>query len=258
MTLAAPWRFAFALACLFALCGQSNGSPDPVLVPEVSQKEVQVRQGFTGTELLLFGAVIDPSGREKDFDVIVVLKGPTQSIRLREKRQIGGIWMNAESTAFRSAPSYFAVASSRPIDQIVDEKTAAIFEFGTEFIQLSPAGSIDPEEQARFRAGLVDLRERQGLYRTIEDGVQVREGVLYQARIGLPSNVQTGQYTAETFAVRDGRVLASAVAEVSVRKVGFERFVEVFANREPLFYGLVAIALSLFMGWLAGRLFNRS
>ena len=88
--------------------------------------------------------------------------------------------------------------------------------------------------------------------------MQVREGVLYQARIGLPSNVQTGQYTAETFAVRDGRVLASAVAEVSVRKVGFERFVEVFADREPLFYGLVAIALSLFMGWLAGRLFNRS
>ncbi|MEC8179424.1 MAG: TIGR02186 family protein, partial [Pseudomonadota bacterium] len=39
---------------------------------------------------------------------------------------------------------------------------------------------------------------------------------------------------------------------------GFERFVEVFADREPLFYGLVAIALSLFMGWLAGRLFNRS
>lgn len=251
-------RIVLALLCLFALPGPANAQRDPVLVPEVSQKEVQVRQGFTGTELLLFGAVIDPSGRDDAFDVIVVLKGPAEPIRLREKRQIGGIWMNAESTAFRSAPSYFAVASSRPIDQIVDERTAAIFEFGTEFIQLSPSGSIDLEEQARFRSGLVDLREREGLYRTIEDGVSVREGVLYQARIGLPSNVQTGAYTAETFAVRDGRVLASAVAEVSVRKVGFERFVEVFADRQPFFYGLVAILLSLLMGWLAGRLFNRS
>ena len=190
--------------------------------------------------------------------MIVVLKGPAEPIRLREKRQIGGLWMNADSTAFRSAPSYFAVASSRPIDEIVDERTAAIFEFGTDFIQLSPSGSIDLEEQARFRAGLVDLRERQGLYRTIEDGVTVREGVLYQARIGLPSNVQTGSYTAETFAVRDGRVVASAVAEVEVRKVGFERFVEVFADRQPLLYGMVAILLSLLMGWLAGRLFNRN
>jgi len=252
-------RIALTLACLIVLPAQRAEARDPVLVPEVSQKEVQVRQGFTGTELLLFGAVIDPDERGDDaFDIIVVLKGPAQPIQLREKRQIGGIWMNAESTAFRSAPSYFAVASSRPIKQIVDDRTAAIFEFGTEFIQLSPSGSIDLEEQARMRAGLVDLRERQGLYRTIEDGVTVREGVLYQARIGLPSNVQTGAYTAETFALRDGRVVASAVAEVSVRKVGFERFVELFANRQPLLYGLVAIFLSLLMGWLAGRLFNRS
>lgn len=251
-------RIAFALLCLLALPAQTYGERDPVLVPEVSQKEVQVRQGFTGTELLLFGAVIDPGERDGEFDIIVVLKGPAEPIRLREKRQIGGIWMNAESTAFRSAPSYFAVASSRPIKQIVDERTAAIFEFGTEFIQLSPSGSIDLEDQARFRAGLVDLRQRQGLYRTIEDGVNVREGVLYQARIGLPSNVQTGTYTAETFAVRDGRVVASAVAEVEVRKVGFERFVEVFADRQPFFYGLVAILLSLLMGWLAGRLFSRA
>ncbi len=250
-------KLALALVCLFALTAQTGPSRDPVLVPEVSQKEVQVRQGFTGTELLLFGAVVDPAESNEPFDVIVVLKGPAQPIRLREKRQIGGIWMNAESTAFRSAPSYFAVASSRPIDRIVDERTAAIFEFGTNFIQLSPSGSIDLDEQARFRAGLVDLRERQGLYRTIEDGVSVREVVLYQARIGLPSSVQTGTYTAETFAVRDGRVLASAVAEVEVRKVGFERFVEVFADRQPLLYGMVAIVLSLLMGWFAGRLFNR-
>lgn len=258
MRQAAVLRLVLSLLCLLAIPGPAHAQRDPVLVPEVSQKEVQVRQGFTGTELLLFGAVIAPSGGDEAFDVIVVLKGPAEPIRLREKRQIGGIWMNAESTAFRSAPSYFAVSSSRPIEQIVDERTAAIFEFGTEFIQLSPSGSIDLEDQARFRAGLVDLRERQGLYRTIEDGVTVREGVLYQARIGLPSNVQTGAYTAETFAVRDGRVLASAVAEVSVRKVGFERFVEVFANRQPLFYGMVAIFLSLLMGWLAGRVFNRS
>ena len=37
----------------FALMGQR----DPILVPEVSQHDVEVRQGFTGTELLLFGAV---------------------------------------------------------------------------------------------------------------------------------------------------------------------------------------------------------
>ncbi|GAA4051436.1 TIGR02186 family protein [Parerythrobacter jejuensis] len=246
-------RWLFLVLALFALSAQR----DPVLVPEVSQHEVQVRQGFVGTELLLFGAILDPRGRRaaEGYDIVVVLKGPSEPIRLREKRQIGGIWMNAESTAFRSAPSYFAVASSRPIEEIVDDRTAAIFEFGTDFIQLSPSGTIDPEEQTRFSEGLVDLRTRLGLYKEDMDGVQVSEGVLYQARIGLPSNVQTGTYTAETFAVSRGRVISSAIAEVEVKKVGFERFVEVFSQYQSFLYGLTAIFLSVLMGWLAGRLF---
>ena len=246
-------RLIVLFIALFALSAQS----DPVLVPEVSQHKVELRQGFTGTELLLFGAVLDPQGRRmsEDYDIVVVLKGPAQSILLREKDQIGGIWMNADSMDFRSAPSYFAVASNRPIDQIVDDRTAAIFEFGTDFIQLSPSGTIDPEEQARFRDGLVDLRERQGLYKENFSGVELREGVLYQARLAMPSSVIAGTYTAETFAVSRGRVIASAIAEVEVEKVGFERLVETAAQNLSFLYGLIAIALSVGMGVIAGRLF---
>ncbi|WP_230080026.1 TIGR02186 family protein [Alteripontixanthobacter maritimus] len=229
---------------------------DPVLVPQVSQPEVRVRQGFTGTELLLFGAVLDPRGqRGSDYDIVVVLKGPTEAIRIREKEQIGGIWINAESTDFRSAPSFFAVASSRPLDQIVDERTAAIFELGLDYLQLSPSGLIDPEAQAKFTEGLVDLRRRQGLFKEDMDGVTIKERVLYQARIQLPSNVTTGLYTAETFAVSGGQVIASAVADVEVKKVGFERFVEVNAQTRGFWYGLIAVMLSIAMGWIAGRLF---
>lgn len=233
------------------------GQRDAILVPEVSQHEVEVRQGFTGTELLLFGAILNPAGRRagEAYDIVVVLKGPSQQIRLREKEQVGGIWINADSTDFRSAPAFFAVASSRPIDEIVDEKTAAIFEFGTDYIQLSPSGIIDPETLERFAEGLVDLRRRQRLYSEDPGGVEVSEGVLYQARIDLPSNVATGLYTAETFAVANGRVVASAEAQVLVQKVGFERFIAEVAENEGLAYGLVAVLLSIGTGWVAGRLF---
>lgn len=235
----------------------SAAQRQPILVPEVSQHDVEVRQGFTGTELLLFGAVLDPQGvrAARDYDVIVVLQGPTRPVRLREKSKVGGVWINAASTDFRSAPTFFAVASSRPVKDIVDDRTAAIYEFGTEFIQLSPNGEIDPAEQARFTSGLVDLKRRQGLYQEDMHGVTVSEGVLYQARINLPSNVTTGTYSAETFAVSRGRVVASAIAEVEVKKVGFERFVEVFSTNFALLYGLLAVSLSVAMGWIAGRLF---
>jgi uncharacterized protein (TIGR02186 family) len=246
-------RAALAFVALAAL----TAARDPILVPEVSQHEIQVRQGFTGTELLLFGAILQPDGRRagRDYDIVVVLKGPTEPIRLREKRKIFGIWINADSTAFRSAPAFFAVASSRPISQIVDDRTAAIYELGLDYLQLSPSGSINPEEQTRFTAGLVGLRERQGLYQENPKGVTISEQVLYQARIALPSNVQTGRYTAETFAITHGRVIASASAEVEVHKRGFERLVADYSERNSFFYGLFAVVLSLTMGWLAHRVF---
>ena len=236
------------------------GQREPVLVPEVSQSRVEVRQGFTGADLLLYGAVIDPAGAgsRTQYDIVVVLKGPAEPIRLREKERIAGIWMNAGSTDFRSAPSFFAVASSRPIEEIVDPLTAAIYELGTEFIQLSPTGQIEPEEQARFVSGLVDVRQRAGLYNEDPDGVRISEGVLYQARIALPSNVTTGRYSAETFAIANGRVLTSAIADIEVVKVGLEGRVVHAAERWSLFYGLGAMLLSLGMGWFAGRIFARS
>lgn len=246
-------RILVALLALLMLSGQR----DPILVPEVSQHEVRVRQGFTGTTLLLFGAILDPSGARSagEYDIAVVVKGPTGPIRMREKQRILGMWVNAESSDFRSVPSFYAVSSSRPISDIVDGRTAAIYELGLDSLQLSPSGTIDPLEQARFSSGLTDLMQRRGLYQEDSEGVSISEEVLYQARISMPSNVQTGFYTAETFAIRDGRVIASATADIEVKKLGFERFVALFAEHQPFFYGLLAVALSIAMGWAAGRIF---
>jgi uncharacterized protein (TIGR02186 family) len=246
-------RTGLALFLLLLL----GGARDPILVPEVSQHEIQVRQGFTGTELLLFGAIMTPEGTRigGDLDIVVVLKGPTQSIAVREKQKVAGIWINAASAAFRSAPSFYAVASSRPISKIVDEKTAAIYELGLPWLQLSPIGAIDPEEQTRFSSGLVDLRVRKGLYKQDDGAVSLSGQVLYQARISLPSSVETGTYTAETLAISRGRVVASATSTVEVRKLGFELAVAEFAENQPFWYGLLTVVISALMGWAAGRLF---
>ena len=246
-------RLLLAVVAFFALTAQR----DPVLVPAVSQSRIEVRQGFTGTELLLYGAILDPQGRRatEPYDIVVVLKGPTEPVLVREKQKKLGIWVNAASTAFRSAPSFFAVASSRAVDSIVDERTAAIYELGLPFMQLSPSGVIEPEEQARFTTGLVALRQQQGLYAENETGVTISQDVLYQARIAVPSNVVTGRYTAETFAIQRGRVIASAIAEVEVSKEGFEKLVADRAQDMSLVYGVSVVLLALLTGWIAGRLF---
>ncbi len=235
------------------------GASKPTLVPDVSARNIEIRYTFAGAQLLLFGAIVYPGGRipEHTPDVVVVVKGPSEPIIVREKQRIAGIWMNADSSRFRSAPSFYAVDSSRPISNLVDDRTAAIYELGVHNLQLSPGSSALPEKARRFESGLLDLRLRQGLYREDSHGVEISNGVLYRATITIPSQVPVGTYTAETFLVDDGRVLAAATRDIQIGKSGFERFVALAARRHSALYGLFAVFLSLALGWSAAAIFRR-
>ncbi len=251
-------RLPLAAIAAPLLLGQA---PAPVLVPDVSQRAIEIAYSFTGAELLLFGAILYPGGRpprgSAPAEIVVVVKGPTESILIREKRRVAGIWVNAEDLRYRSAPSFYAVTSSRPLERIVDARTRAIFELGLGSLQLSPASSAAPAVQDRFAAGLVDLRRRTGLYYEDPDAVEITGGVLYRARVEVPARVPVGRFTAETFLIRDGRVLAAAVRDIDIRKSGFERFVASAAENAPLLYGLAAVALSVGLGWFAGWMAGR-
>jgi hypothetical protein len=227
---------------LLALTPLLMAQAKPVLVPDVSQRNIEIAYSFTGAELLLFGAILYPGGRlptgEQPTDIVVVVKGPTQSILMREKEKVAGIWVNA----------------ARPV---VDDRTRAIYELGLDSLQLSPASSAPAPIQDRFQKGLVDLKRRAGLYYEAPRAVEITDGVLYRARVSIPARVPVGRFTAETFLIRDGRVLAAAVRDIDIRKSGFERFVARAADRSSVTYGLVAVALSVFLGWAAGWIARR-
>jgi uncharacterized protein (TIGR02186 family) len=235
------------------------GASKPTLVPDVSESRIEIQYSFTGAELLLFGAILYPGGRvpTEQADIAVVVKGPLQPLVVREKKKVAGIWMNVESTRFRSAPSFYAVASSRPLSKLVDERAAAIYELGVQNLQLSPGPGQPADVQRRFEAGFVDLMQRQSLYVEDPHGVRITDGVLYRGSVFIPARVPVGNYTAETFLIKDGRVIAGAVRDIRIEKRGFERFVAKAAARWSLVYGLVAVALSLLFGWAAAIVFRR-
>jgi uncharacterized protein (TIGR02186 family) len=248
------------LALLLLLPGAAIAQNVPKLVPDVSQRQINIQSGFTGAEMLLFGAIIYPRGVAPagQVDVAVVLRGPTRAITLREKQKIAGIWINADSTDFRSVPSYYAIASSRPLTDIVDSKTAAIYELGLDKLQLSPTGELDAKEQRRFVSGLVELNRKNGLFRQQSGTVEITDQVLYRARLTIPSSVPVGLYTAETLLIRDGRVIvADDNVEVRIDKTGFEQLITILAQKYSLLYGAMAVIISLLLGWFAGFVFRR-
>lgn len=233
-------------------------SRDPVLVPDVSSRSIDIKYSFTGEELLLFGAIVYPDGREPEdrADIVVVIKGPTMPIRLRQKQRVAGIWVNAESVRFSTAPGFYAIAASRPINDMIDERTAAIYELGLENLSLSPANFENENQLRSFEQGFIDLKQRQSLFVEDFQSVEISNGVLYRAKLKIPAQVPVGIYTAETYLVSRGRVLAVASREIKIRKTGFDRFVADSAENHGFLYGLAAVALSVGLGLGAGYLFR--
>lgn len=246
-------------AALLALAPFAMAADEPRLVPDVSETDVEIAYSFTGAELLLFGAILYPGGRAPgpDTDVAVVVEGPSEPLLVREKAKVAGIWVNHASARFGSVPSFYAIATSRPLDRLVSPRTAAIYELGIGNLLLSPADGGSAGERGRFEAGLIELKRRAGLYAEHPGGVSIRQGVLYRARVPIPARVPVGHYTAETFLIRDGRVVAAATRDIVIGKSGLERFVATAADAWPLAYGLAGIALSLLLGWGAAVAFRR-
>ena len=59
----------------------------------------------------LYGAVIDP--RACPCDVVVLVRGPEQSVRIARKIQVAGLWLNSRPVEFRGAPGFYMAASTR-------------------------------------------------------------------------------------------------------------------------------------------------
>ena len=75
--------------------------------------------------------------------------------------------------------------------------------------------------------------------------------------VSLPANVPVGEYTVSTYLLRGGALLAQAEQPLTIAKSGFEQFTYRLAYEYSALYGLLAVALAIFTGWLAGVIFRR-
>ncbi len=247
-------------ALLLLLLAGPLAAQSPRLVTDLSQSRIDISYRFAGAELLIFGAIQYPGGRvpAEPPGIAVVLRGPSDPITVRKKARVAGIWVNAQALRFESTPGFYAVATTRPVRDLLDERNAAIYEIGLNHLQLSPATAADLETTRSFQDGLVKLRTAERLFVEQPYGVQVTDRILYRARIPIPSAVPVGNYQAEIYLIENngdgaGRVRARTTAPVIIDKSGFERAIYVFAQEQSLLYGLFAVALALGMGWAAGQ-----
>ncbi len=225
------------------------------VVTDLSDRRIEIRYSFDGADLILFGtvdeAVLDPT--LPTFDVVVIVRGPERPTIVRKKDRFGGIWVNRSSLYFPAAPGYYAVAASKPLDQIAD--AAAYTRGGVGFMNLRLAIEGGPSDEARrpeYMAALRRIHASAGLVREGEDRVEIVGGKLFRTNIRLPAAAPVGAYNVDAYIYQAGKVRGRSRIEMDVVKEGFERAVFTFANEFPFLYGLTAVLIALGAGWVAG------
>jgi uncharacterized protein (TIGR02186 family) len=233
---------------------------------DVSTRSVEVTTGFTGHEILIFGAIDNsqqPSADSGYYDVVVVVEGTPQPLVVRRKSNVAGVWVNTSSVTFASVPSYYAIASNRPIEEIAGPKVLERHAIGFAHIKMTPAPghrwSFSDAELAAFKAAAIRLKQGDGLF-----VVQARNGVtftgrsLFRSTIKLPANVPVGPLVARTYLFHNGEVLSAHIARVTLERAGLERVLHNFAFRHSAIYGILAIVLAVSIGLGASAYFGRS
>ena len=244
-------RLLALLALIAAVLAPSPARAQP-LVFDLSSHLIAITTGFSGTELLLFGAT------EGEGDVIVTLRGPETTAVVRKKTRVAGIWINTDRLTFTGAPAFYRVPASRPIEQIAPPALRARHQIGLENLRMAPPVEARPEEIQTFRAGLLRNQENRGLYSSEAGRVTFLGPRLFRTRVVLPANVPPGAYTAEVLLVRNGQVLAAQTTPMFVSKIGVGAEVYDFAHRHAALYGILAILLAALSGWGASVAFRKA
>ena len=222
------------------------------LVIDLSEKVVGITTAFAGSSLLLFGAT------EGEGDVVVAVRGPMVSERVRRKERILGVWINQDETVFEFVPSFYSVAASRPLEDILSGQQRINYQIGVTNLRLRHRGELKlPEDPRTFREALLRNKQRDGLYGTDVGRVDFIGKRLFRTQIHFPTNVPVGTYRIDVYLARDQAVVNVKKTLLDVRKVGFEAEVYDFAHRHAMAYGVLAILIAAMAGWLAGAVFRK-
>ncbi|WP_341909291.1 TIGR02186 family protein [Ferrovibrio terrae] len=225
---------------------------DAPLITDLSSHLIAITSSFTGTELLLFGAIDEPG------DVVVVVRGPTATSVVRRKRPTLGFWLTRRSESFDNVPAYYAVASSKPLKDIAPNSLLQRLQIGTETLRFRYIGTRRPEDVAEYHKAIVRRKLGDGLYRESIGAIDFLGPKLFRTEISFPSTVPVGTYQTEVYLIRDNRIVAAQSTPLFIDKQGVEQQVFDFSRQEPAVYGLVAVLLAVMSGWLAAVAFRRN
>jgi uncharacterized protein (TIGR02186 family) len=250
---------AIGMAAL-ALAAAASDAWAETLIASLSTSRVLISSNYTGSAIVAFGAIerdAQTIARPGGYDVVVTVRGPRQTLTVREKERLGPIWLNRSQQKFADVPAFLGVFASRPVAEITTEQLRRRLRVGLDAIIGAPDFAPERGSEAAFREALLRLRMRDGLYLESERGVTFLTPAIFRAAIPVPAIAPPGNYDVEIALFADSALLARTFTSFELVKIGFEQQVADLARERSAAYGAVTGAIALMFGWLASIVFRR-
>lgn len=245
-------RFLLLLAAMTmapaAFAQRESVSLTNPMVADISQSAIEIRTSFNGAQLLIFGAQNIPG------EIAIAVRGPGGKVVMRRKERIAGMWMHVEQQKYLELPLFYAVASTKPLDEIASPDVLSQLHLGKDVVTAESHAKPNP----LFDAALDDSLTRKHWWQTPFAPITYFGESLFKARLDLPDSLPGGIYTAEVYLFDGGNLRTLQTIPITVYKTGLEAYLVRKAQDDGLLYGLTAILMALFGGWLAHRLFHRA
>ena len=248
---------ALILWMIVVLPGYVNADTEQIVLG-LSHDEVAITATFNGTDILIFGAVKRdaPIPQGSALQVVITVSGPLTPVTVRHKERRYGIWVNTESVVVDAAPSFYAVATTGPLQEVLSETEDLRRSISIPRAIRSIGAAV--ENSADYTDALIRIRAGEGQYQVLEGAVDLEQQTLFRTQVALPANLIEGTYATRIFLTRDGQVVDSFETEIEVQKVGLERSLFNLSRDFPLGYGLLSLAIAIVAGWSASAAFKGS
>ena len=241
-------KFFFILHLVFFIATfQVNAKK--LIIADISDNKINIDVGFKGAKLLFFG-VIDEEG-----DVVVSVTGPRKTVKVRKKEKKMGIWLNSDTKVFFDVPSYYYVASTRPLKELKAENVLQINQVGIENIRF--AGAEEQEERSNWVNGIIKSMIEAGRYNPEQGLIQISDKRLFKTELNFSAELVDGQYLVDTLLLKKGDVIAARRSFINVSKSGYGEKIYKMANNNSLFYGLTAVLFAIIFGFIVHAITRR-
>ena len=228
------------------------------LTVALSSDEIAIGSNFSGTRLSLFGVVErdeNTVARPGAYEVIVVVRGPDQTVLVQQRMRRFGIWVNDAGERFDKMPSYYGLFATPGARELIEDEDGVARRLS--LTMLGTEGSSREAQRAAHRAALAEANREDGLYVEQLDGIEKLSKTFFRTEVPLPPLLDDGRYRVFVFLYAGDTSIATDELSFDVQKTGFEQRIFEWSRTEPLFYGLGAVALALVTGYIGGVVFRR-